>query len=88
MTRAERLMEYKGLKAEEAVIVSKPSNIFYLSGYTGEGLALVSHGLNAIITDFRYVEQAGQEAPAFETLALEGKENHSARRTKPVKSSA
>ncbi|MBN1776751.1 MAG: aminopeptidase P family protein [Clostridiales bacterium] len=69
-------MEYKGLKACEAVIVSKPSNMFYLSGYTGEGLALVSRGLNAIITDFRYVEQAGQEAPAFETLALEGAENH------------
>ena len=76
MTRAERLMEAKGLKADEAVIVSKPSNIFYLSGYTGEGLALIMRGGAAIITDFRYVEQAGQEAPAFETLALEGKESH------------
>ena len=76
MTRAQRLMEYKALKADEAVIISKPSNMFYLSGYTGEGYALVTQGLNAIITDFRYVEQAGQESPAFETLALEGKETH------------
>jgi len=76
MTRAQRLMEYKELKAGEAVIVSKRSNIFYLSGYTGEGLALVSPGVNAIITDFRYVEQAGQEAPAFDTLALEGSQSH------------
>jgi Xaa-Pro aminopeptidase len=69
-------MEWKGLKADEAVIVSKSSNMFYLSGYTGEGIALVSGGSNAIITDFRYVEQAGQEAPTFVTLALEGKESH------------
>lgn len=69
-------MEFKELKADEAIILSKPSNIFYLSGYTGEGYALVTPGLTAIITDFRYVEQAGQEAPAFETLALEGGETH------------
>ncbi len=76
VTRAERLMEKMGLKTGEVVIVSKPSNIFYLSGYTGEGLALITRGGNAIITDFRYVEQAGQEAPSFDTLALEGKESH------------
>ena len=66
------LINGKGLKAEEAAIVSKPSNIFYLSGYTGEGLALVAQGIQAIITDFRYVEQAEQEAPAFETLGIAG----------------
>ena len=76
MSRIQRLIEYKGLIATEAIIVSKPSNMFYLSGYTGEGLALVAHGLCAIITDFRYVEQAGQEAPSFETLALQGSESH------------
>ncbi|MBE0601276.1 MAG: aminopeptidase P family protein [Firmicutes bacterium] len=76
VTRTQRLMDLKGLKADEAVIVSKPSNIFYLSGYTGEGLALIARGGQAIVTDFRYVEQAGQEAPAFDTLALEGKESH------------
>ncbi len=69
-------MDVKGLKADEAVIVSKPSNMLYLSGYTGEGLALVSREVCAIVTDFRYVEQAGQEAPSFQTLALEGKESH------------
>ena len=60
VTRSARLMDVKGLKADEAVIVSKPSNMFYLSGYTGEGLALVSREICAIVTDFRYVEQAGQ----------------------------
>jgi Xaa-Pro aminopeptidase len=74
--RAGMLMERKGLRADEAVIVSKPSNIFYLSGYAGEGIALVTHGVKAIITDFRYVEQAGQEAPDFITLAIEGSVTH------------
>jgi Xaa-Pro aminopeptidase len=69
-------MEAGGLTAGEAVIVSKPSNIFYLSGYTGEGLALVSRGMKAIVTDFRYVEQAGQEAPGFQVLGIEGAVGH------------
>jgi Xaa-Pro aminopeptidase len=76
MTRAEQLMKRKDLKKEEAIIVSKPSNIFYLSGYTGEGIALITSGTKAIITDFRYVEQAGQEAPDFITLAIEGDVTH------------
>jgi len=72
MTRAERLMESKGLAATEAIVVSKPSNIFYVSGYTGEGLALITRSQRAIVTDFRYVEQAGQEAPGFQVLGIEG----------------
>ena len=72
VTRAERLTDQMKLKAEEAAILSKPSNIFYLSGYTGEGFALVSLGVKAIVTDFRYVEQAGQEAPDYQTLGIEG----------------
>ncbi len=76
VTRVQRLIEAKGLKAEEAAIVSKPSNIFYLSGYTGEGLVVVSKGLQAIVTDFRYVEQAGQEAPGFQVLSIEGSVSH------------
>jgi Xaa-Pro aminopeptidase len=76
MTRAEQLIQSKGLKAEEAVVVSKPSNIFYLSGFTGEGIALVTLGMRAIITDFRYMEQAEQEAPEFQTLGIEGAVTH------------
>ena len=76
VTRVQRLVDRRGLKADEAILVSKPSNMFYLSGYTGEGLVLVLKERSAIITDFRYVEQAAQEAPTFETLALQGKESH------------
>ena len=48
------------------VLVYNPSNMFYLSGYTGEGLVLVAQGLRAIVTDFRYTEQAESQSPDFE----------------------
>ncbi len=67
-----------------AVIVAKPENRRYFSGFTGSsGLLLVSADRARLITDFRYTEQADQEAPAFtvvrhgsdmyETLAAEVK---------------
>ena len=37
---------------------------------------LISRGMQAIITDFRYTEQAGQEAPGFQTLGIEGAVSH------------
>lgn len=76
MTRTQRLIQSIGLKAGEAAVVSKPSNVFYLSGYTGEGFALITPSARMIVTDFRYTEQAGQEAPEFETLQIEGAVTH------------
>ena len=51
-------MERLALDQCEAVLVHNPSNMFYLSGYTGEGLVLIGREMQAIITDFRYTEQA------------------------------
>jgi len=73
---AEQFIKAQNLKAGEAVIVSKPANIFYLSGYTGEGFVLISNELQAIITDFRYVEQAEQEAHGFQVLSIGGTVSH------------
>lgn len=76
MQRIERLMELAALQADQAIILHKPSNIFYLSGFTGEGLLLVAQGLKAIVTDFRYTEQAQQQAPGFEVLVIDNQYNH------------
>ena len=38
-------------------------NIYYLSGFTGEGCLLVTPEKAVIITDFRYVEQCERQAP-------------------------
>ncbi len=65
-----------------AVIIAKPENRRYFSGFTGSsGLLLVSADAAKLITDFRYIVQAGREAPDFtvvrhgsdlyETLAAE-----------------
>lgn len=42
----------------QAALLSSAPNIRYVSGYTGEGIALVAQNLRAIVTDFRYTEQA------------------------------
>jgi len=65
MNRAERLLAQMNIGPKEAVIIHNPSNMFYLSGYTGEGLVVLAQGLKTIVTDFRYTEQAEKQAPEF-----------------------
>ena len=52
------------LKALEggAVLVHRPENVRWLTGFTGEGCAFISAAGSAIVTDFRYVEQASRQA--------------------------
>lgn len=38
-------------------------NVYYLTGFTGEGCLLVTPASAVIITDFRYVEQCERQAP-------------------------
>lgn len=67
-----------GLTAEKAVVVHNPSNMFYLTeGYTGEGAVFVSGKRRVIITDFRYTEQAEQQAPGFEVVMTDKTISHS-----------
>lgn len=74
----ERRRRLRALLAErhlDAVIVQKPENVCYLSGFTGgEGLLVVPAmgEENFLITDFRYVEQAAREAPQFTVVRATG----------------
>lgn len=68
MSRIEQLVEKLGLTKEQAVVLHSEPNMYYLSGYDGEGLVVVSQRIKAIITDFRYTEQAEKQAPDFEIL--------------------
>ena len=45
--RVKRLLDSMRLGEHEGVVVYDPSNMFYLSGYTGEGLVLVARGISA-----------------------------------------
>ena len=47
----------------DAALVHRPENMRWLTGYTGEGSVFVAGGRAVIITDFRYTEQAGRQAP-------------------------
>jgi Xaa-Pro aminopeptidase len=67
--RLERLRELLEAQQLEAMIVSQAENRRYLSGFTGtDGTLFVSADRAALITDFRFTEQASREAPLFEIV--------------------
>lgn len=72
-TRLERLRATMAEKGYDAMLVSQPENRRYMSGFTGSAGYLVVTGKQAVLfTDFRYTEQAGLQAPAFEVRQLSG----------------
>ncbi|TAK35214.1 MAG: aminopeptidase P family protein [Chloroflexota bacterium] len=57
----------------EALLVSKPENLRYLSGFSGgEGFILISKQAQLLAVDFRYLEQVAQQAPDFQLFRLRG----------------
>ena len=64
--RLERLRIKLAEQELDAFFVSSPENRRYLSGFSGSaGFLIVSKDAAVLATDFRYVEQAGQQAPAM-----------------------
>lgn len=58
----------------EALFVSNQYNIRYLSGFTGDsGWLLVTNNNVYLITDFRFMSQAKDEAPGVEAVIYQGK---------------
>lgn len=74
MNRAQKLIER--MPENTAALIHNASNIFYLSGYTGEGVLLVAKGLLAVITDFRYVEAAQKQCPDFAIHSIRAGAGH------------
>jgi Xaa-Pro aminopeptidase len=70
-SRAERLAAR--LDGVDVLLVSDLVNVRYLTGYTGSsGLALVGAQTRVFITDFRYLQQAGEEVLAeFDRLVTD-----------------
>jgi Xaa-Pro aminopeptidase len=68
----ERLQKLRTVVIEkglDALTVSLPENLRYLSGFTGSsGWLLISQKHAVLATDFRYVEQAKGESPDFEIV--------------------
>jgi len=64
-----RLRESMKHRNFEAVLITKPENIRYVSGFTGtSGISVVTEQNAWFITDFRYKDQAVTECEGFEIL--------------------
>ena len=58
----------------DSILVSTPENRRYLSGFTGSaGYLLISQSEAVLATDFRYIEQAGMQAPDFKVERIGGR---------------
>jgi Xaa-Pro aminopeptidase len=55
-----------------ALLITKREHLCYLAGFTGStGVLVVTGDRQLFLTDFRYVLQAGQEAPDWELVKVE-----------------
>ncbi|NPV70840.1 MAG: aminopeptidase P family protein [Firmicutes bacterium] len=71
-SRLSAVREYLERNRLEAMLVTGRENCAYLSGFTGEGSLVVTATGLYILTDSRYFEQAGADAPAFELVKVNG----------------
>ena len=75
MERCKRLMSELEKRGLDAALLHRSENMRYLTdGYTGEGCVFVCKDETVIVTDFRYVEQAGRQAPACRVVSTDA--NH------------
>ena len=73
MSRLQKLRHRLDQKKLDALIVSRPENRRYLSGFTGSaGSVVVSQNSAHIAVDFRYIEQAKKESPGFDVILVKG----------------
>lgn len=57
----------------DAFLVTRPENVYYLSGSKGvEGYLVITPDKTMIITDFRYLEQAAAQAPQCKIVDISG----------------
>ncbi len=55
----------------DAMLITRPENRRYMSGFTGSaGTLVVSQAKAYLLTDFRYIEQATSQAPEFEIVRI------------------
>jgi Xaa-Pro aminopeptidase len=70
--RLEKLRNAIADEGADAILVSQPENRRYLSGFTGSaGWLVISADRAILVTDFRYFEQVGREAPNFELVKIQ-----------------
>lgn len=76
--RTDRFLALMKAAGAQGALVTKPSNMRWLSGYTGEGMLVIGDTVRAIVTDFRYTEQAEQQAPDYTVHMISATTSHEA----------
>lgn len=72
MERVARIRERLQAEGADVFLISNPVNRRYITGFTGSaGLVWISSTKQAILTDFRYVEQVKTECPGWELIRIE-----------------
>ncbi len=67
MSRADRVADALAERELDLLLVTNLVNVRYLTGFTGSNaMAIVGREVRRFITDFRYVEQAGQQVQGFD----------------------
>lgn len=67
--RVERLRLIMKERGYPAVLITKPENRYYLSGFTGStAYLIITQDQAQLLTDFRYVEQATKEVPLYKVV--------------------
>jgi Xaa-Pro aminopeptidase len=71
--RLERLRSRMKEAGQEALLVTNPVNVTYLSGFTGTaGHLLIVEEQSWLLTDFRYLEQAAVQTAGFTVVDVAG----------------
>ncbi len=69
--RLKRLRQKLTEKEIDAILISQPENRYYLSGFAGSaGYLLITPQDTVLATDFRYLEQAGTQAPDYRIFQI------------------
>jgi Xaa-Pro aminopeptidase len=69
MEKIQKLREQFAQAGIDGMLVTSPYNRRYMTNFTGtSGVALISEEKALFITDFRYVEQAGNQAAGYEIV--------------------
>lgn len=73
MTRVERVQEQLKKRGLDALLVTSQYNLRYVSNFTGTtGLSVITTDKAFFVTDFRYTEQAAEQAKGFEIIRNTG----------------
>jgi Xaa-Pro aminopeptidase len=73
-TRLQKLRRKLSESNLDALLISQPDNIFYLSDCEGlEGYLLVTQDTFVVVTDFRYIEQVERQSPNCRICRITGK---------------